>query len=92
MTPCPLMGEPIVFFNTYTLKYFSIKLDIMNSHYPKYYSDGEAPSDWQNPNPIKFLTVENTTFNFCLALNKKDTDRNRNKIDSDPILLDAAEA
>ena len=37
------MVEPIVFFNT--LKYFSIKLDIMNSYYPKYYSDGEVPSD-----------------------------------------------
>jgi hypothetical protein len=39
------MVEPIVFFNTYTLKYFSIKLDKMNSHYLKYYSDGEVPSD-----------------------------------------------
>jgi len=39
------MVEPIVFFNTYTLKYFFIKLDIMNSHYSKYYSDGKVPSD-----------------------------------------------
>lgn len=39
------MVEPIVFFNTYTLKYFFIKLDKMYSHYPKYYSDGEVPSD-----------------------------------------------
>jgi len=37
------MVESIVFFNT--LKYFSIKLDKMNSYYPKYYSDGEVPSD-----------------------------------------------
>ena len=30
-------------------------------------------------------------FNFALALNKKDTDKNRNKIDSNPALLVAAE-
>ncbi len=52
-----------------------IGLDIMNPHYPKYYSDNEAPSDWQNPVPINFLTVENATFNFALALNKKEKDR-----------------
>ena len=57
----------------------------------EYYSDNEAPTDWQNPNPIKFLTVENITFNFCLALNKKDTDRNQKIIDSDPALLHYAE-
>ena len=64
----------------------------MNPHYPEYYSGNEAPTDWQNPKPIKFLTVENTPFNFALALNKKETDQNRNKIDSDPALLNAAEA
>jgi CRISPR/Cas system CMR subunit Cmr6 (Cas7 group RAMP superfamily) len=46
----------------------------------EYYSANEAPTDWQNLNPIKFLTVENTSFNFALALNKKETGRNRNKI------------
>jgi len=82
----------IIFFDAFPEKDVSIKLDIMNPHYPKYYSGAdEAPTDWQNPNPIKFLTVENTSFNFALALNKKETDKNRNKIDSDPALLDAAE-
>lgn len=61
----------------------------MNPHYPKYYSDDEVPADWQNP--IKFLTVENTSFNFVLALNKKETDQNRDWIDSDPALLNVAE-
>ena len=81
----------IIFFDAFPEKNVSIKLDIMNPHYPKYYSGDEAPTDWQNPNPIKFLTVENTSFNFALALNKKETDRNRNKIDSDPAMLDVAE-
>ena len=44
----------------------------------------------QNPTPIKFLTVENTSFNFALALNKKEADRNQKIIDSDPALLDDA--
>ncbi|MDY6861725.1 MAG: type III-B CRISPR module RAMP protein Cmr6, partial [Thermodesulfobacteriota bacterium] len=81
----------IIFFDAFPEKDVSIKLDIMNPHYPKYYSGDEAPTDWQNPAPIKFLTVENTSFNFALALNKKETDKNRNKIDSNPALLNAAE-
>ena len=45
----------------------------------------------QNPTPIKFLTVENTSFDFALALNKKETDQNQNKMNSDPATLDLAE-
>ena len=82
----------VIFFDAFPEKDVTIKLDIMNPHYPEYYSGNEAPTDWQNPKPIKFLTVENTPFNFALALNKKETDQNRNKIDSDPALLNAAEA
>jgi CRISPR/Cas system CMR subunit Cmr6 (Cas7 group RAMP superfamily) len=33
----------------------------------------------------------NTSFNFALALNNKETDKNRNKIDCNPALLAAAE-
>ncbi|MCK5507702.1 MAG: type III-B CRISPR module RAMP protein Cmr6 [Desulfobacterales bacterium] len=69
------MAGKIIFFYAFPEKGVSIKLDIMNPHYPKYYSDDEVPADWQNP--IKFLTVENTSFNFVLALNKKETDQNR---------------
>ena len=39
--------------------------DIMNPHYPYYYSGSEPPTDHQNPKPIPFLTVENTTFRFA---------------------------
>ena len=45
----------------------------------------------QNPTPIKFLTVENTSFDFALALNKKETDQNQNKTNSDSAMLDVAE-
>lgn len=64
-------GE-VVFFDAFPEECPKITLDIMNPHYPKYYSENEAPSDWQSPVPINFLTIENTTFNFTLALNKKE--------------------
>jgi CRISPR type III-B/RAMP module RAMP protein Cmr6 len=43
-------------------------LDIMNPHYPRYYQKGEPPTNDQNPVPIPFLTVANTSFMFALAL------------------------
>lgn len=38
--------------------------DIMNPHYPDYYSGSKPPTDHQNPVPINFLTVEQTCFRF----------------------------
>jgi len=46
-------------------------LDVMNVHYPKYYSGNEPPADWQNPNPIFFLTVkEGIVFNFYVLFDE----------------------
>ena len=46
-------------------------LDVMNVHYPKYYSGNEPPADWQNPNPIFFLTVkEGILFNFYVLFDE----------------------
>lgn len=44
-----------------------LKVDIMNPHYGHYYADGKAPTDTNNPVPINFLTVENTTFRFVVG-------------------------
>jgi len=38
-------------------------VDVMNPHYSKYYTQGEPPAeeppaDWENPNPIVFLTLK----------------------------------
>lgn len=33
--------------------------DIMNPHYPDWYSEKELPTDFQSPNPIVFLTLSN---------------------------------
>ncbi|MEO0232301.1 MAG: type III-B CRISPR module RAMP protein Cmr6, partial [candidate division WOR-3 bacterium] len=49
-------------------------LDIMNVHYQKYYSDATGkipPGDWENPNPIIFLTLkEGIKFNFNVLFDK----------------------
>ncbi len=42
-------------------------LDIMNAHYPKYYGEKQPPTNNQDPNPVTFLTVADTTFLFALA-------------------------
>ncbi|MFQ5677215.1 MAG: type III-B CRISPR module RAMP protein Cmr6, partial [bacterium] len=45
-----------------------LDLDVMTPHYGKYYSDGETPGDWMEPNPITFLTVApGKTLMFSLA-------------------------
>ncbi len=64
-------GE-VIFFDAYPAGEIKLKIDIMNPHYGDYYSGEEAPTDWQNPTPIKFLTVENTEFNFILASKDKN--------------------
>lgn len=58
----------LIFFDAYPDGNINFKIDIMNPHYPQYYSEGHPPTDWQNPVPIKFLTIENTEFKFYLAV------------------------
>jgi CRISPR-associated protein Cmr6 len=50
-----------------------MKLDIMNPHYPDYYGKGKPPADWQNPIPIHFLTVEETSFIFSISSTKQNS-------------------
>ncbi len=57
----------VIFFDAYPAGRINLKMDVMTPHYPQYYSDGRPPSDWQSPNPVKFLTVEKTSFNFYLS-------------------------
>ena len=54
--------------------------DIINPHYPDYYSGSKPPTDHQNPKPINFLTVEETTFRFIfLAKDQKTLDKLKNR-------------
>lgn len=50
----------VSFFDAFPATAPRIKADIMNPHYPDYYSKGQAPTDFQSPNPIAFYTVDST--------------------------------
>jgi CRISPR-associated protein Cmr6 len=62
----------VIFFDAFPSEDIKLKIDIMNPHYPDYYSGKEPPTDWQNPNPIKFLTVEKTKFTFYLCIKQSE--------------------
>ena len=58
----------IIFFDALPARSVRLAADVMTPHYPNYYSKGETPGDWMDPNPIPFLTVsEGQTFLFALA-------------------------
>lgn len=44
-----------------------IEPDIMNPHYPKWYNGNGGPIDTDSPNPVFFLTVKETPFQFLLG-------------------------
>ncbi|MGQ9556095.1 MAG: type III-B CRISPR module RAMP protein Cmr6 [Anaerolineae bacterium] len=60
-----------VFFDAIPATLPTLKLDIMNPHFPDYYQDEKGrtpPTDWQSPVPIYFLTVApNTEFRFAVG-------------------------
>lgn len=62
----------VIFFDAFPSEIPNIKPDIMNVHYPDYYGGKKPPTDYQNPRPIFFLTVENTEFEFIIGIKEKD--------------------
>lgn len=62
----------ITFFDALPTKKPTIETDIMNPHYPKWYSgDGRAPVDTESPIPVFFLTVKETPFLFIMGTTAK---------------------
>ncbi len=60
----------VYFFDAFAVNaVLNIEKDIMNPHYPKYYSGEEYPTDMQNPTPINFLTVKGK-FRFVFGVKK----------------------
>lgn len=61
----------VQFFDAYPVDKVTFEVDLMNPHYPDYYKEKSdiPPHDCQSPNPIKFLTVANTSFTFYLSYN-----------------------
>jgi CRISPR-associated protein Cmr6 len=64
------MGR-IVFFDALPREAPTIEPDVMTSHYPKWYSGEKAPVDTDSPNPVIFLTVKKTSFQFILGSKAK---------------------
>jgi CRISPR-associated protein Cmr6 len=60
-----------VFFDAIPARLPKLELDIMNPHFPDYYGDKNnkvAPTDWQSPRPVPFLTVApNSEFRFAVG-------------------------
>jgi len=57
-----------IFFDAIPAGKPTLELDVMNPHFPKYYSGEEFPTDWQNPIPVYFLTVApGTEFRFAVG-------------------------
>jgi CRISPR-associated protein Cmr6 len=56
-----------IFFDAFAISDLRIFQDIMNPHYPKYYSGETYPTDDQSPVPIPFLVV-NGKFRFVFGI------------------------
>lgn len=76
---CPAKGSffkkaykgGLVFMDAFPVGKISIKKDIINPHYSKYYSGGDTPpADYLSPVPVNFLIVHNTKFKFLLGTNE----------------------
>ncbi|NJM42476.1 MAG: type III-B CRISPR module RAMP protein Cmr6 [Anaerolineae bacterium] len=45
-----------------------LEIDVLNPHYPRYYQEGRAPTQWQSPIPVFFITVAaGTPFQFAVG-------------------------
>ncbi|HHX86956.1 MAG TPA: type III-B CRISPR module RAMP protein Cmr6, partial [Firmicutes bacterium] len=75
----PIKGVgSIIFFDALPVTPVRLAADVMTPHYQKYYSGSEPPGDWQDPNPIPFLTVdEGQAFLFAVAPRKRGATENK---------------
>lgn len=69
------MGK-IQFWDGFPTKVPKLKIDIMNNHFPEYYSNNKgtiAPSDDMNPNPVPFIVVDSDSeFYFPIVASDQD--------------------
>jgi len=68
----------VIFFDAFPTGEIKLKTDIMTPHYGDYYGNKKdkkgnptPPADYLSPNPIPFLTVEDTTFQFVVGVRKR---------------------
>jgi len=68
----------VIFFNAIPIVAPKLEPDIMNNHYPDYYSDTTGriqPTPYQNPNPVYFLTLGRQS-QFAFAVAGRDNESN----------------
>ena len=78
----------VIFFDAFPVSPPNIRPDVMTVHYPDYYGGPKPPADYQNPKPIPFLTVENTSFEFILCVKRKHQNETVQLGDNKGNLLD----
>ncbi|MGI6387349.1 MAG: type III-B CRISPR module RAMP protein Cmr6 [Desulfomonilia bacterium] len=54
----PSTKGAVIFLDAYPIDIPPLKIDIMNPHYTDYYNGKRSPTEDQNPNPLKFLAVD----------------------------------
>ncbi|HOM11199.1 MAG TPA: type III-B CRISPR module RAMP protein Cmr6 [Spirochaetota bacterium] len=64
----------VIFLDAYPEKIPGLIVDILNPHYPEYYSGNKPPADNQDPLPVKFLAVARDTVFLFRVLVKKVND------------------
>lgn len=65
----------VQFWDGFPVEVPTLKIDIMNNHFPDYYSGkSSAPSDDMNPNPVPFIVVDSDSeFYFPIVARDQDT-------------------
>jgi CRISPR-associated protein Cmr6 len=70
----------VQFWDGFPAKVPSLKIDIMNNHFPDYYADQSgrtAPSDDMNPNPVFFMVVDSGSEFYFPVIAKDESDLRR---------------
>lgn len=72
----------VLFLPAYPTDNVTLEMDIMNPHFPNYYTGTQAPTDTQDPVPINFLTLGQTDFRFIfLSKEQRLIDAAQNWVD-----------
>lgn len=56
----------VLFLDAFPSEKIGFGLDIVNNHFPRYYTKGEIPNDWYNPIPVTYIVVTEGMFRFTL--------------------------
>ncbi len=63
----------VVFYDAFPAAWPVLEVDVLTPHYPGYYRNGEPPGDWDNPNPVSFLTIRSgEAFQFWIGSRDRD--------------------